>query len=128
KKASLESLLQQDDEKQKKILNIILRADGQGSLEALKAALQKIRSDKAEVAIISAGVGEISESDVLLAAASKAIIIGFHTQVESHAESLINQHNIHLSLHNIIYHAIDDVKGILTGLLDKIPQEIEKGK
>ena len=72
----------------KKILNLVLRADVQGSLEALKAALLKIDSDKVDLNIIFAGVGEVSESDVQLAAASKAVIIGFHTQIESHAEPL----------------------------------------
>ncbi|NGX42068.1 MAG: Translation initiation factor IF-2 [Chlamydiae bacterium] len=128
KKAPVESLFQEAADKTTKILNIILRADVQGSLEALKTALQKTASEKAEVNIISSGIGEISESDVLLAAASKAIIIGFHTSIEAHADALVKQHNVHVSLHDIIYHAIDDVKGLMTGLLDKISQETDKGK
>ena len=87
----MENLFQQaSDGSTKKILNIVLRADVQGSLEALKSALLKIESEKAELNIIFAGVGEVSESDVQLAAASKAIIVGFHTQIESHAECLLN--------------------------------------
>lgn len=128
KKTSIESLFQQAADKAKKVLNVVLRADVQGSVEALKTALLKIESEKVEIAVISTGVGEISESDVLLAAASKAILIGFHTQIESHAESLIKQHGVHYILHDVIYHAIDDVKGLMAGLLDKIGQETEKGK
>jgi translation initiation factor IF-2 len=128
KKLSMENLLLQAAETNKKVLNIVLRADVQGSLEALKSALMKIESTKAELNIIFAGVGEISESDVQLAAASKAVIIGFHSQIESHAESLLKQLGVQVRLHTIIYHAIDDVKALLSGLLDKIAQETEKGK
>ncbi len=128
KQATLESLLQDSEEGKKKILNIVLRADVQGSLEALKTALLKIESEKAEVSIIATGVGEVSESDIQLAAASKALIIGFHTQIESHAEEEAKQYDVQVRLHDIIYHAIDDVKSVLTGLLDKIQIEVEHGK
>jgi translation initiation factor IF-2 len=128
KKLSMENLFQQAAETNKKILNIILRADVQGSLEALKAALVKIESKKAEINIIYTGVGEVSESDVQLAAASKAVIIGFHTQIESHADAIVKQLGIQVRLHDIIYHAVDDVKLLLSGLLDKIAQETERGK
>ena len=70
-------------------MNLILRADVQGSLEALKTSLMKIQSAKVDLNILSADVGEISESDIQLAAASKATIIGFHTKIESRAEDLI---------------------------------------
>ncbi len=128
KKLSMDNLFQQAAETNKKILNVILRADVQGSLEALKVALMKIESKKAELNIIFAGVGEVSESDVQLAAASKAVIIGFHTQIENHAESQVKQLGIQVRLHNIIYHAIDDVKTLLGGLLDKIAIETDQGK
>jgi translation initiation factor IF-2 len=128
KKFTMENLFQQAAESNKKILNLILRADVQGSLEALKAALMKIESTKAELNIIFTGVGEVSESDVQLAAASKAMIIGFHTQIESHAEAIVKQLGIQVKLHNIIYHAVDDVKLLMSGLLDKIAQETERGK
>jgi len=128
KKVSMENLLQQSSETSKKILNIVLRADVQGSLEAIKVALQKIESDKAELNIIFAGVGEVSESDVQLAAASKAVIIGFHTHIESHADLLVKQLGVQVKLHDIIYHAIDDAKLLMSGLLDKIAIETDKGK
>lgn len=127
KKVSVENLLQASSTG-KKMLNIVLRADVQGSLEALKAALLKIESNKVDLNIIFNGVGEISESDVQLAAASKAVILGFHSKIESHAEPLVKQLGVHVSLHNIIYHAIDDIKALMTGLLDRIAQETEKGK
>lgn len=128
KKVTMENLLQQSTVASKKMLNIILRADVQGSLEAIKVGLQKIESDKAELTIIFAGVGEISESDVQLASVSKAVIIGFHTHIESHAEQLVKEHGVSVKLHDIIYHAIDDVKALMTGLLDKIAVETERGK
>lgn len=128
KRQTVESLFQQAAEGSKKILNAVIRADVQGSLEALKVALMKIESAKIDLNIIFAGVGEVTESDVQLAAASKAIVIGFHTAVESHADTLIKQLGIQVRLHDIIYHAIDDVKLLMTGLLDKIPVENEKGK
>jgi translation initiation factor IF-2 len=113
---------------QKKILNLILRADVQGSVEALKTSLLKIISNKIELNIISAAVGEISESDVQLAQASKATIVGFHTQIESHAETLIKELKVNVKLHDIIYHAVDDVRSIMQNMLDKIPQETDIGE
>ncbi len=127
KKFSLENMAEKAGT-QKKTLNLILRADVQGSLEALKTALLKIESKKVEINVVSMGVGEISESDVQLASASKSIIIGFHTQVESHAEPMMKEMGVEFRLHNIIYHAQDDVRELMKGLLDKIAQETDKGK
>jgi translation initiation factor IF-2 len=128
KKIGVEGLLQKKAETlQKKILNLILRADVQGSLEALKTSLMKIESKKVDLNIVSAEVGEISESDIQLASASKATIIGFHTKIESHAESLIKELKVTVRLHDIIYHAVDDVKDIMVSLLDKIAQESDTG-
>jgi translation initiation factor IF-2 len=127
KKQSLDNLMLQATEGAKKVLNLILRADVQGSLEALKAALMKIESKKAEINIIFAGVGEISESDVNRAVSSKATIIGFHSQIESHAEALLKPLGVQVRLHKIIYHAVDDARDILKGLLDKIAIETDKG-
>lgn len=129
KRGGLENLLAQQMQKQeKKVLTLILRADVQGSLEALKHSLEKIISAKAEINIISSAVGEISESDIQLASASKATLIGFHTQIESHAESLIKQLKVKVRLHDIIYHAVDDVKELMVALLDKIAQEHDVGE
>lgn len=128
KRAGLENLLEQQKQKQeKKTLNLILRADVQGSLEALKHSLEKIVSSKVQIQFISSQVGEISESDIQLASASKATIVGFHTEIESHAEPLLKQLGIKVRLHDIIYHAVDDVKEVMIGLLDKIAQENDAG-
>lgn len=128
KPLTLENLVQQATPTTKKILNVVLRADVQGSLEALRVALEKIESTKAALNIIFAGVGEVSESDIQLASTSKAVVIGFHTRIESHAEQLVKQLGVQVRLHDIIYHAIDDVKVIMKGLLDKIAQETDRGK
>jgi translation initiation factor IF-2 len=127
KSPTLESFLL-EGEGEKKLLKLIIRADVQGSMEALKASIQKIESDKANVEVIFSGVGEISESDVQLAAASNAVILGFHTRIEKNAESIIKEHKVTVKLHDIIYHAIDDVKLMMTGLLDQVAEEHERGE
>jgi translation initiation factor IF-2 len=124
---TLESMLEAE-QAPKKTLNIILRADVQGSVEALKNALNKIESKKVEVNILSHGVGTISESDVQLALASKAVIIGFHTNMESHVEASVKELGVKVVMHDIIYHAIDDVRSMMLSMLDKIVQEKEVGK
>ncbi len=127
--SEIEGLLTRSQElSQKKVLNIILRADVQGSLEAVKISLMKIPSDKVELNIITEGVGQISESDVQLAEASNAAIIGFHTQVESHAEPEIAKAKLTVKLHDIIYHLINDVKDLMEDQLDKIRTENEAGE
>ena len=126
---ALEDLLIREQELQeKKVLNIILRADVQGSLEALKTSLLKIKSEKAELNFVSEGVGEISESDIELAHASDAVVVGFHTKVESHSEEAIKKHKVVVKTHDIIYHLIDDVKEQMRALLDKIREEHEMGE
>lgn len=111
----------------KKILKLIIKADVQGSIEALASSVLKIVSDKVSAEILSSSVGEISESDIRLAAASKAVIIGFHTGIESHAESLIKNLGVKVHLFNIIYHAVDAVKEMMTALLDPIAEERNLG-
>ncbi len=128
KPVSLENLLQEDSAKGKKILKLIVRGDVQGSVEALKATLLKIHSEKVDLDVIFTGVGDVTESDAQLAAASNAVILGFHTQVESHATSLIKELGVVVRLHDIIYHAVDDVKGLMQGLLDKIAEEKLAGR
>ncbi|MBJ7449527.1 MAG: translation initiation factor IF-2 [Parachlamydiales bacterium] len=127
KRLNLDKLAQQAAAQQKKILNVILRADVQGSVEAVRASLMRIKSNKVELNVISASVGEVSESDVQLASASQAIIIGFHTQVESHAEDIIKQTGVSVHLYDVIYHAIDGVKDMMKSMLDKIEEERDVG-
>lgn len=129
KRKTLEKLFEKTEENiPKKRLCVMLRADVHGSLEALKNALEKIESKKVDIDIVSMNVGEISESDIQLALASHAVIIGFHTQVEAHAEPLIKEFGVQVILHNIIYHAVDEVKRLMKSLLDTIPKETERGK
>lgn len=129
KRLSFEGMVEKaQDTVAKKVLTLILRADVQGSSEALKNAIMKIDSDKVEANIISTGVGLITESDVQRAQSSKATIIGFHTQLESHLESLVKELGVAVRLHDIIYHAVDDVKDIMKSLLDKIKEEQDTGK
>lgn len=127
-RSGMDKLMQKKAESSLKILPLIIRADVQGSLEALKNSLKKIPSKKARIEIVNEGVGEISESDVELAAASGAHILGFHTQIESHTEDLIKQKKVHVRLHDVIYHAVDDVKDQMTDLLDLLPEEADRGK
>ena len=126
KAPAIDSLLQKGAI-EKKVLKLLLRADVQGSVEALKTSILKIKSDKASVDIIAMGVGEVSESDIQLAAASNAVIIGFHTAIESHAESLIKELAVKVRQFDIIYHAVDEVKKLMLALLDKLEEEKDTG-
>jgi translation initiation factor IF-2 len=127
KLGSMEKMLAKKESGEKKILPLILRADVQGSLEALRISLQKIKSDKVRIEIVNADVGEISESDIELAAASKATIVGFHTRIESHADDMIKQKKISVYTQDVIYHLIDEVKDRMRSLLDKLEQETDTG-
>jgi translation initiation factor IF-2 len=127
KLTSLEKMMARKESGEMKILPVILRADVQGSLEALRNSLLKIESKKVRLEIVNADVGEISESDIELASASKATILGFHTSIESHADSLIKQRGITVYSQDVIYHLIDEVKNRMRTLLDKIEKETDMG-
>lgn len=127
KVSSLDRMMAKKESGERKILPVILRADVQGSLEALKNSLLKIHSDKVRLEIVNADVGEISESDINLAAAAKSYIVGFHTRIESHAEDMIKQKNVKVVQHDVIYHVVDEVKVLMKSLLDKIEQENDTG-
>lgn len=125
-KRELDTLLQRTKElSEKKVLNLILRADVQGSLEALKNSLVKLPSEKVQLNFVSENVGQISESDIELAAASNAAIIGFHTSVESHAVDDIVRYHITVKSHDIIYQLINDVRQLMVEKLDKLRIETE---
>jgi len=98
-------------------LNIIIKADVSGSLEALSDALQKLSTEKVAVKIIHKGIGQISDSDVLLASASDAIIIGFQVRPSSTAKALADREEVQIKLYSIIYDVIDDVKDAMEGML-----------
>ena len=115
-RATLESLLEAADGK--KHLRIVLKCDAQGSLEALSGALFQIESKKVDLDIIHAGVGPISESDILLASASNAVVIGFNIKVENLAVGAAKREGVQVKLYSIIYELIDQIKDSMAGLLD----------
>jgi translation initiation factor IF-2 len=115
-RATLESLLEAADGK--KHLRIVLKCDAQGSLEALTGALSQIESKKIDLEIIHAGVGPISESDILLASASNAVVIGFNIKVESMAVGAAKREGVQVKLYSIIYELIDQIKEAMAGMLD----------
>ncbi|MFL6591070.1 MAG: translation initiation factor IF-2 [Chthoniobacterales bacterium] len=115
-RATLESLLEAADGK--KHLRIVLKCDAQGSLEALTGALTQIESKKIDLEIIHAGVGPISESDILLASASNAVVIGFNIKVESMAVGAAKREGVQVKLYSIIYELIDQVKEAMAEMLD----------
>lgn len=122
--AKLENILQRmGDEQNDRFLNIVLKSDVQGSAEALQQALSEIAAPKVKVKIIASGVGAITESDVNLAVASNAIIIGFNVRATSDARKLIEAENVDLHYHSIIYEAINEVKRAVSGFLAPEIQE-----
>ncbi|KIA80531.1 translation initiation factor IF-2 [Chromobacterium piscinae] len=115
--AKLENMFAQMSEGEVQTLSIIIKADVQGSYEALAGSLQKLSTEEVRVAILHSGVGGISESDVNLAIASKAIIIGFNTRADSAARKLAENEGVDIRYYNIIYDAVDEVKAALSGML-----------
>ncbi len=115
-RATLESLLEGADGK--KVLRIVLKCDAQGSLEALVGALHQIESKKIDLEIIHSAVGPISESDILLASASNAVVVGFNIKVESMAVTSAKREGVQVKLYSIIYELLDQIKEAMAGLLD----------
>lgn len=127
-KLSLSDLFGKIQDGELKELNIVLKADAQGSVEALSASLKKLSNQEVKVNIIHDGIGAITESDVALAAASKAIIIGFNVRPDNKAKLAADKDNIDIELYSVIYKAIDDVKLALEGLLSPEMKENVVGK
>jgi translation initiation factor IF-2 len=115
--AKLENVFEQMGEGQTKSLSLIIKADVQGSYEALAHALQKLSTDEVKVNIVHTGVGGITESDVNLALASKAVIIGFNSRPDATARKLIASTGVDVRYYNVIYEAVDEVKAALSGML-----------
>ncbi|RJQ46122.1 MAG: translation initiation factor IF-2, partial [Gammaproteobacteria bacterium] len=113
----VEDVFSQLEEGKVRTLNLIVKADVQGSAEALRDALQKLSTDEVKIRIIASGVGGITESDVSLAAASKALVIGFNTRADATARRLVTEQAVDLRYYSIIYNVIDDVKAAMTGML-----------
>ena len=115
--ANLESMMEQMGQGEVQTLPLIVKADVQGSQEALAQSLQKLSTEEVKVQIVHAAVGGISESDVNLAIASKAIIIGFNTRADAGARKLAENNGVDIRYYNIIYDAVDEVKAAMTGML-----------
>jgi translation initiation factor IF-2 len=113
----LEDVFSQTEENRSGVINLLIKADVQGSAEALRDALSKLSSDEVAVKVIASGVGGLTESDVSLAAASKARIIGFNVRADAAAREAIKETNVDVRYYSIIYEAIDDVKQIMSGML-----------
>ena len=117
-KMSLEDLFSQIQAGNLKELNIIVKADVQGSVEAVKQSLMKLSNEEVVVKVIHAGVGAINESDVILASASNAIIIGFNVRPDNQARDVAERESVDLRLYRVIYQAIEDVEAAMKGMLD----------
>ncbi|GAA0795828.1 hypothetical protein GCM10008910_15370 [Faecalicatena orotica] len=122
-KMSLDDLFTQIKEGNLKELNIVVKADVQGSVEALKQSLLKLSNEEVVIKIIHAGVGAINESDVILASASNAIIIGFNVRPDATAKEIADHEGVDLRLYRVIYNAIEDVEAAMKGMLDPIFEE-----
>ncbi|MAT66450.1 MAG: translation initiation factor IF-2 [Gammaproteobacteria bacterium] len=125
KQARLDEVFNQMSEGEVSDVNLVLKADVQGSLEALRDALTKLSNDEVRVKVVSGGVGGINESDVNLAAASGAIMIGFNVRADAAARRLVEEQGVDLHYYSVIYDAIDEVKKAISGLLSpEIREEI----
>ena len=111
-----------------KELNIIVKGDTDGSIEALSDSFIKLSTEKVQVNVISKAVGQISENDVMLASASDAIIVGFQVRPSSDARKAADREGVEINTYSIIYDAIDDIKSAMIGMLDKVKKEITTGQ
>ncbi|GAE29290.1 translation initiation factor IF-2 [Alkalihalobacillus hemicellulosilyticus] len=123
-KVSLDDLFDQIQQGEVKEINIIIKADVQGSVEAMRGSLEKIEVDGVKVKIIHTGVGAINEYDVMLASASNAIVIGFNVRPDVNAKRTADSEKVDVRLHRVIYNAIDEIEAAMKGLLD--PEYEEK--
>ena len=127
-KVTLDNLFAQIEKGEMKELPIIVKADVQGSVEAVKQSLEKLSNDEVRVKVIHGGVGGVTESDVLLATASGAIIVGFNVRPDAVARDRAEKDGVELRLYRIIYDAIDEVKSAMKGMLAPKYRDVELGK
>ena len=120
----MENILKNIKTGEKRILNIIIKADALGSKEAIVNSLEKIGNEEVDVQILLAGVGGITETDVVLAASNQALIIGFNVRSDLQAKKVAKQHNINIKYYSIIYEIFDEIRSLLSGML--APTEKEK--
>ena len=122
-KVSLDDLFSQIQSGNMKELGIIVKADVQGSVEAVRQSLEKLSNEEVRVRVIHGGVGAVTESDVLLASASNAIIIGFNVRPEPAAKAFAEGEKVDVRLYRVIYHAIEDIQAAMKGMLDPVYEE-----
>ena len=122
-KMSLDDLFSQIKAGNLKELNLIIKADVQGSVEAVKSSLVKLSNEEVVVKVIHGGVGAINESDVILASASNAIIIGFNVRPDATAKATAEREGVDVRLYRVIYQAIEDVEAAMKGMLDPVYEE-----
>ncbi|AYE33067.1 translation initiation factor IF-2 [Clostridium septicum] len=127
-RVSLEDLYSQIQEGSVKELSIIVKADVQGSVQAIRQSLEKLSTDDVKVRVIHGGVGAITETDVTLATASNAILIGFNVRPDSNASVIADKEGVDIKTYRIIYDAIEDVKSAMIGMLDPEYKEVINGK
>lgn len=127
-RVSLEDLYNQMKEGKIQELPIIVKADVQGSIEALRNSLEKLSTDEIKVRVIHSGVGAITETDITLAAASNAIVIGFNVRPDNNAAVLADKEKVYVKTYRIIYHAIDDVRAAMIGMLIPDIKEVILGR
>jgi translation initiation factor IF-2 len=127
-RVSLEGLAEQIKTAGMKELNVILKGDVQGSVEVLSDLLAKLSNDRVRLKLIRSGVGAITETDILLASASNAIVIGFNVRPERKAQELADQEDVDIRLHSIIYELQDEIKRAMTGLLEPTIKETYQGR
>jgi len=127
KAVTLESLMEQIKADKAKELTIILKADVQGSLEPIASQLTRLGDEKLKVKILHQGIGSVSESDVMLAIASQAVIVGFNVDVDTAARRLAENQGVDIRLYDVIYHLVEDMDKALKGLLEPVYQEVVIG-
>lgn len=127
-KVSLDDLFQRIKEGEIKELNIVVKADVQGTIEALKASLEKIKNEEVKVAVVHAGVGAITESDVMLASAANALIIGFNVRPDANARKAAETEKVDVRTYRVIYDAINDVEAAIKGMLAPKFKEVIQGR
>lgn len=126
-RVSLESFMESVEEGQVKELSLILKADVQGSIEALKESLGKLGNEEVGVKVLHSAVGGITETDVMLAAASTAVIVGFNVRPTPGAREVAKREKVDIRLYSVIYDAIDEIKSALEGILEPVQREIVRG-
>jgi len=127
-RVSMENLYSQIQEGSVKELGVIVKADVQGSVEAVRQSLEKLSTDNVKVRVIHSGVGAITETDVILAAASNAIIIGFNVRPDNNAAIVGEKEKVEIKTYRVIYDALDDIKAAMVGMLDPVFKEVVLGR